>query len=219
MKLRWLLLVVVLVGLLVPALTLTYARMLDPVGGTWVRLVAFTPLALGFYALALLVTLLGWWRTWGVWRVLLRTLALALAVAIGVHAWWASGPYLGTVSTAGGRSQLRVMTANLMLGQAAAPAVVQAAVSHGADVLVLEEVTPEELQRLEDAGLRTAFPHRTGAPAEGAAGTMVLSTRPLSHATRLRTGFGSWRVDVRTDAAPIHVLGVHARPPVGDGAD
>ncbi|MGZ4494979.1 MAG: hypothetical protein ACXVWU_09790, partial [Nocardioides sp.] len=65
MKLRWLLLTLLVLALLVPAGALTYARMLDPAGGAWVRVVAFTPLALGLYLVALLVLLLAGWRAGG----------------------------------------------------------------------------------------------------------------------------------------------------------
>ncbi len=49
-------------ALLVPAFLLTGDRLLDPQGGTWVRLIAFTPYAVLLYAAALLPLLLAWWR-------------------------------------------------------------------------------------------------------------------------------------------------------------
>ncbi|MGZ4437445.1 MAG: endonuclease/exonuclease/phosphatase family protein [Nocardioidaceae bacterium] len=217
MKLRWLLLTLLVLALLVPAGALTYARMLDPAGGAWVRVVAFTPLALGLYLVALLVLLLAGWRAGGAGRVLARTLAVGCVAGLLLHAFWASGPYVGTsVAEAGGRHTLRVMTANLYLGQADPSRVVEAAVAHGVDVLVLQEVTPSELGGMEAAGLGTAYPHRVGGPADGAGGTMVLSTRPLSHARRVPTRYGSWSVDVASGAGVVHLLAVHARPPVGD---
>ncbi len=74
MKLRWLLLGVLTTLVLVPALLLTTARLLDLPGGTWVRLVAFTPYALVLYAAALLLLLLAWWRGRGFWRGTARVL-------------------------------------------------------------------------------------------------------------------------------------------------
>ena len=58
MKLRWLLLGLIVTALLVPAFLLTADRLLDPQGGTWVRLIAFTPHAVLLYAAALLPLLL-----------------------------------------------------------------------------------------------------------------------------------------------------------------
>lgn len=217
MKLRWLLLGLVVLGLLVPALTLTGVRFLDPVSGTGVRLVAFTPLALALYAAAVLPLLLAWWRGRRGWRVLAKTLLVGCLVGVLVHAFWASGPYVGSATAeAGGRTGLRVMTANLKLGEANPSRVVEAAVQHGVDVLVLEEVTPSALGGMQAAGLGTAFPHSAGEPAAGARGTMVLSTHRITHVRRLGTAFGSYAMDVHVAGAPVHLLAVHSRPPVGD---
>lgn len=220
MRLRWLLLTVLLLLLLVPAGAVSYARLLDPVGGTWVRLVAFTPLATVLYAVALLLVLLAAWRTSGGWRTLHRVLAVGCVLAVLVHVGLDAKPFLGgSPAEAAGPDALRVMTANLELGGADASRVVEAAVAHGVDVLVLEEVTPEELGRMEAAGLSTAYPHRAGRAEAGPAGTMVLSTHRLSHARRLATRFGSWQVDVRTGGGVVHLLAVHVRPPLDDARD
>ena len=220
MKLRWLLLGLVLLALLLPAGALTYARLLDPSGGLWVRLVAFTPLALPLYVAALLTLLLAWWRAHDGWRVLAKVLVAGCALGVALHAFWASGPYVGAATAeARDRSTLRVMTANLELGQASPSRVVEAAVGHGVDVLVLEEVTPAALGAMQAAGLSTAFPHSAGAAADGARGTMVLSTHRIRHVHRLPTGFGSYAMDVRVGGTAVHLVAVHSRPPVGDARD
>ena len=96
MKLRWLLLGLLVTGLLVPAFLLTGDRLLDPQGGTWVRLIAFTPYAVLLYAAALLPLLLAWWRGHGVWRGTARTLVVVSLAGMLLHAFWASGPFVGT---------------------------------------------------------------------------------------------------------------------------
>src|SRR6478735_10698624 len=111
MKLRWLLLGVLTTLVLVPALLLTTARALDLPGGTWVRLVAFTPYALALYAAALLLLLLAWWRGRGFWRGTARVLVVVSLLGLVLHAFWASGPYVGTpAADAAGHHRLHVMT-------------------------------------------------------------------------------------------------------------
>ena len=89
------------------------------------------------------------------------------------------------------------------------------------DVLVLEEVTPQALSGLKQAGIGDLLPHRAGRPAPGPSGTMVFSRTALSDVRPLHTGFASYAMDVRLPRltkAPggrVHLLAVHPRPPMG----
>jgi endonuclease/exonuclease/phosphatase family metal-dependent hydrolase len=217
MRLRWLLLGLLLTALLVPALLLTYDRLLDPPGGAWVRLLAFTPYALALYAVAFLLLLLAWWRGHGFWRGTARLLVVVSMVGMLLHAFWASGPYLGTpAADAAAHHRLHVMTANLLFGEGDTSRVVEVAVADDVDVLVLQEVTPQALSGLESAGLGQAFGHHAGTPAAGPAGTMVFSRYPLRDVHRLATLYGGYSMDLRTPAGRVHLLAVHPRPPTGD---
>ncbi len=219
MKLRWLLLGVLTTLVLVPALLLTTARLLDLPGGTWVRLVAFTPYALVLYAAALLLLLLAWWRGRGFWRGTARVLVVVSLLGLVLHAFWASGPYVGTpAAEAAGPGRLHVMTANLRFGQASTARVVEVVVADDVDVLVLQEVTPQALAGLEGAGLGQALAHRAGSADEGAAGTMVFSRYPLGKVHRLGTLFGSYAMDVRGPSGRVHLIAAHPRPPIGSVA-
>jgi endonuclease/exonuclease/phosphatase (EEP) superfamily protein YafD len=217
MRLRWLLASVLLVALLVPAGFVTFARLSDLPGGTWVRLVAFTPYAGVLYAVALLLLLVVSWRARGFGRGATRALAVVVACGVLLHGYWASGPFLGSsTAEAAGHGHLRVMTSNLRLGQADAHQVVDVAVDRGVDVLVLEEVTPQALAGLRAAGIRHAFAHAAGQAEPGPAGTMVFSTDPLGNARRLDTRFGGYEMDVRVPGDSVRLLAVHPRPPIGD---
>jgi len=215
MKLRWLLLGLVVVLLVVPAGMLTVARVAQPPGGAWVRLVAFTPYALALYVVALMLLLLAWGRGRGRWRPLARTFALAALAGALVHALWLAPAFVGGDVAAARGKPLRVMTVNLMLGQASAAEVVELAVGHRVDVLVLEEVDPAALARLQAAGLQEAFGHDVGEPTPGATGTMVLATRRLGPARQLDTAFGGYE----TEVAGVTLVAVHPRPPTGDVDD
>jgi endonuclease/exonuclease/phosphatase (EEP) superfamily protein YafD len=220
MKIRWLLLSLLLVALLVPAGALTAARIVQPPGGAWVRLVAFTPFAVPLYVVAALLLLLAWWRSRGGWRSVVRMLTVVALVGVGLHLFWASGPYVGQpTAAAGSDTRLRVMTANLRLGEATPSRVVEVAVRNDVDVLVLEEVTVPALGGMQAAGLAEAFPHRAGEPGGGPSGTMVFSTRPLTDVHPLDTHFGGYVATVRVDRQDVHLVAVHPRTPVGDAVE
>lgn len=217
MKLRWLLFSLLLLVLLVPAGLISFARLSDLPGGTWVRLVAFTPLAGVLYAVALLPLLWVGLRGRRFARAVARSLSGVAVLGLLLHAYWASGPFIGSsAAEAASGPHLRVMTSNLRLGDADPTEVVDVAVDRGVDLLVLEEVTPQARAALRAAGIRRAFDHSAGRAAPGPAGTMVFSTHPLQDVQRLGTPFGSFEVDVRLPRASLHLLAVHPRPPIGD---
>ena len=97
-----------LVALLVPAVGLTVLRLLQPPGGTWVRLVSFTPLALAPYLLVLLLV---------VWRLVVRRegrrrwpwlpAAVVVAALLGLHAGWVAPMVTGEAPAAASRSTRR----------------------------------------------------------------------------------------------------------------
>ncbi|KUI02679.1 endonuclease/exonuclease/phosphatase family protein [Mycobacterium sp. IS-3022] len=73
---------------------------------------------------------------------------------------------------------LRVVTANLGMGRADARAVVELATG-SADVLVVQEMTPEVATAMSAAGLDAAFGHRVLDPRPMAAGIGVWSRHPI----------------------------------------
>jgi endonuclease/exonuclease/phosphatase family metal-dependent hydrolase len=73
---------------------------------------------------------------------------------------------------------VRVMSANLRYGRADADAVVAMAKEH-ADILAVQEVTPEKAELLS-AGLDEAFPFRALRAREGPAGVALWSRYPIS---------------------------------------
>ena len=218
MKLRWLLVGLLTAALLAVALPISVARTLDPPGGVWVRLVAFTPYATVLYLLAAILLMLVWLS--GHARVAVSVLIVLCFVGVGVHAYWASGPFVGSdAAQAAGHGKVRIMTSNLKFGGGDTAQVVQVAVSHDVDVLVLEEVTPAALVGLRQAGLAKAFPHRAGTPVAGSPrGTMVFSRGPLRHVRPIPTRFASYSLDVPLGGGrgTLHVLAVHPHPPTGD---
>lgn len=215
MKPRWVLVSVVLVLLLVPAATMTLARAVQPSGGAWVRLIAFTPYAVVLYVVALLLLLLCWAQGHGGWRALAAALTAGTLAALALHAFWLAPVLTASPATAAG-DEVRVMTINLTYGRASPSRVVALAVDNRVDLLVLEEVDPQIVAGLEAAGLSRVFAHSAGEPEDGAAGTMVFSTEELSDVVRLDTTFASWSMRVGDD---LSLVAAHSAPPTGDTAD
>jgi endonuclease/exonuclease/phosphatase (EEP) superfamily protein YafD len=214
MRLRWVLLGLLVTVLLVPAVALSVARLVQPPGGTWVRLVSFTPYAVPLYVVALLLLALAWAAGEGGWQRVAAALAIVSLAGAVLHGVLVSRMFLGGDVAPDRGDPVRVMSLNLMLGQADPADVVEAATTREVDVLVLQEVDEAALRRLDDAGLATAFPHRAGEAGSGPTGTVVLARRPIEDVERLDTAFGGWAMTV----ADLELVAVHPRPPVGDAA-
>jgi endonuclease/exonuclease/phosphatase (EEP) superfamily protein YafD len=216
MRLRWLFLGLLCVALLVPALMITGARLLQPDGGRWVRLVAFTPYATVLYAVAFLLALVAVAAGSGFWRKASSTAVIVLVPLLGLHLFWVHEPYVGDSTTATG-TRFNVMAANLRVGNADVARVVEVAVRNDVDALVLSEITPDALTGLNEAGLSRAFPYQEGQAAPGVAGTMVFSKARIDEVQPLATSFNGYAMALDLGGAgTVQLLAVHPHPPFGD---
>ncbi|MEU4801097.1 endonuclease/exonuclease/phosphatase family protein [Actinosynnema sp. NPDC023587] len=114
---------------------------------------------------------------------------------------------------------VRVLSANLLRGNADAAAVVAAVRAHRVDVLALQELTPDAVADLDRAGLADVLPHRVflpepGVPGSGLASRHPLSSRPPSAPSTLRQARAL--VDLPGDE-DVEVLSVHALAPTVPG--
>jgi endonuclease/exonuclease/phosphatase (EEP) superfamily protein YafD len=214
MRLRWVLLGLLVTVLLVPALALSIARLVQPPGGTWVRLVSFTPYAVPLYVVSLLLLVLAWAAGEGGWQRVAAALAIVSLAGAVLHGVLVSRMFLGGTVAPDRGEPIRLMSLNLMLGQADPGDVVATATTRDVDVLVLQEVDEAALRRLDDAGLAAAFPHRAGEAGTGPTGTVVLAQRSIDDVDRLDTELGGWTMSV----GDMELVAVHPRPPVGDAA-
>ena len=101
------------------------------------------------------------------------------------------------------------MNASSSAGEGDAQDVVDAVRDNHVDILVLEEVTPDALERLDAAGLAQPPPAWVGAPDRDVAGTMVFSNERLGEPALLNTQFHSYRVRV----GMLTLLAVHPVAP------
>ncbi|BBY44538.1 endonuclease/exonuclease/phosphatase family protein [Mycolicibacterium celeriflavum] len=123
--------------------------------------------------------------------------------------------YFGPEKTSVPSIALRVLTANLGMGRADARAVVELATG-SADVLVVQEMTPEAANALSAAGLDAVFGHRVLDPRPMAAGIGVWSRHPIVAAASV-AGYQMpmLRAHVRVPGvrADLTVLAVHLAAP------
>ena len=117
------------------------------------------------------------------------------------------------------QAHLRVMTYNVNFGLGGDLATLDAIAGGDADLVLLEEITPEwEVALRRDlAGL---YPHMTFHHAPGAGGLAILARLPFEEKDLVPspTGwFPALRLVAETPIGPVQVLVVHLHPPASDG--
>lgn len=144
-------------------------------------------------------------------RWMLTALAAAVTLAmIAVQAPLYIGSDPPTPSAA-----VRVMTANLRLGFLAPQQLIATAGEH-ADVLALQEVTPQAVRRLTAAGLDKIFPYRALDARDLASGVGLWSRYPIPDAQRVpgfEMAFVSARISVPGVPVDPTVLVLHMSGP------
>ncbi|HET6736658.1 endonuclease/exonuclease/phosphatase family protein [Mycobacterium sp.] len=138
--------------------------------------------------------------------------AVAGALTIAVIAVQAPR-YVGGTSTTG--IHVRVMSANLRYGRADPDALVALVLEH-ADILAVQELTPEKAGLLSASGLDEAFPYRALRACEGPAGVGVWSRYPIDGIDvddRFWLGFLTAQVRVPGIEASTAVVATHMSAP------
>jgi endonuclease/exonuclease/phosphatase (EEP) superfamily protein YafD len=128
----------------------------------------------------------------------------------------------GAPSDAAAREPLAIVTSNLKFGSADPEALVSLVRDQDADVLCVQELTPEEAAALRDAGIRHLLPHRLLIAAPHSDGSGIYARYPV-HAIgtgRLDApGFGMAHVAVTVPAAGrVEIASVHPMPPTAASA-
>lgn len=148
------------------------------------------------------------------WVVAVVAAIAALALTLAVVPRAVTGPRGAPDSSDPG---IVVMTANLWGGRADPRAVLRLAREHQVDVLSLQELTPEELRRLDAAGARRLFHGRAVEPRPGAAGSGVLA-RDRVRRTDPPDPTGAAQPEA-TLPGGLRVKAVHPNPPVSESAE
>jgi endonuclease/exonuclease/phosphatase (EEP) superfamily protein YafD len=209
MRARMVVFWVAVVAVLAPAALLTFTRVVEPSGGFWIRLEAFTPLAIVLYgaALAVLVIRVLVERRW---RSAVPFVAVVVAVGLAAHCWWFAPQVTGAnPPPEQGADPLTVMTANLLRGEGDGIDVVRTASEEHVDLLVVQEITAADLADMERAGVGDLLPYRVGEPNGAVRGTMVFSRAALGAAQRVPTRNDSWIVTM----GDLVVMALHPSAP------
>lgn len=135
------------------------------------QLIAFTPYVAAASLVPLVIVAL--LRRWAATAVAALT-ALALAVCV-LPRGLADGDAL-----AGARGpELRVLTANVLAGNASATTLAALVREHNVDVLAVQELTPRFLAALDRAGLPGLLAHRVAYPGSSVDGSGIFARLPL----------------------------------------
>ncbi|MGI5163860.1 endonuclease/exonuclease/phosphatase family protein [Spirillospora sp. CA-253888] len=170
----------------------------------WSQLVAFTPyVAMASLAAPVFALLLRRWHA----ALVAALAATMLAAAVLPRA------VIGGNPDARG-PELRVLASNLAYGRVPADELLKLVRSAKADVLTLQELTPEAVAALEKAGIARELPHSVLRPEPGASGTGIYARHPLREQPAIRIGFTQARAAMAVPGAPpVEVVSVHPCAP------
>lgn len=145
-----------------------------------------------------------------VWSWLVAGVGVVLAAVIVW--WWAPAFVAQPVDP--GQPRLTVMTTNLLMGGGDAKSVVDAARGVGAELVSVQELTPEAEAGLALAGLNDLLPYHFSFARPGISGTGVWSRFPVSNGRALPGAtLGDVVATVTTDLVPITVVAAHPSAP------
>jgi endonuclease/exonuclease/phosphatase family metal-dependent hydrolase len=173
-------------------------------GFRWRQLVAFTP----YVAAASLIVpvaalvLRRWWVASAGLLVAGMLAAMVVPRALPNGNPDANGPVI------------RVLAANLLHGSAPTAEVMDLVRRVRPDVLALQEVTPEAVAALDEAGIKGSLPYRVSRPTPGVTGSAVYARFPVQEQPAIDVGFGQARARVQVPGAPaVEVVSVHPCAP------
>ncbi|MEV5750361.1 endonuclease/exonuclease/phosphatase family protein [Actinoallomurus sp. NPDC052308] len=112
--------------------------------------------------------------------------------------------------------ELRILTSNLRFGEAGDAGLVDLARRTRADILSVEEFTPEAAARLDAAGIGRLFPYRILDPKPGAAGIGLYARYPLTPSPVRGTMSAMPSATLAVPGtAPVRMTAVHPPAPLG----
>lgn len=111
----------------------------------------------------------------------------------------------------------RLVTVNLLKDNPVVGELGRQLIDDRADVVAVQELTPEHLTALRDCGLLAAYPHHLLDPRPDFHGSALLSRSPMSRGSVLDVhGSGMVAADVDTPMGRLHVVSVHVVNPAPD---
>ncbi|KWX65479.1 hypothetical protein ASJ79_28865 [Mycobacterium sp. NAZ190054] len=182
------------------------AHFVGPVSTTVTLLASFTPLCVVLAAVAA--------PALAAIRFRFASLAALVVVLVGVVTQLPV--YFGVQPTASvGAPQLRLLQANIRLGEADPHALVSRVRADSVDVLTVAELTTPAVARLAAAGLAESLPYTYLRPRKGGGGEGIYSRYPLTETAELEDlRHSNLRATVAVPGAePVAVYALHPLPP------
>ena len=141
--------------------------------------------------------------------------AVAIALSIGNAAWVRELYETGQDKPApSGAARVRVVTANMLIGNTEVGGLAGDLATTGAEVILLQEVTAEHVAELRAAGMLDAYPYQVLDPSPMTHGSAILSTLPISAGGAIEVaGYPMTRADIVTSAGTVGVVNVHTVAP------
>ncbi|MBJ7336709.1 endonuclease/exonuclease/phosphatase family protein [Mycolicibacterium sp.] len=183
-------------GLILLAVAALVARYVPIPGHRTLYLVVAAPYLIAAGPLALLVLL--WGHRW-----IMAAAAACLSVALIVL----QSPWYVATPPSANAVPIRLMTINMLYGRAD-PQSILAIATDEADVLMVQEFTPEAAKRMAAAGIEKTFPYEVLEPRAKAMGAGIYSRYPITDTEHI-TGFSMPMVSAR-----IRVDGITPDPTV-----
>jgi endonuclease/exonuclease/phosphatase (EEP) superfamily protein YafD len=145
-----------------------------------------------------------------------------MRIAFGILAAFAAAcatPSRQPRAPAAGTPSFEVMTYNVNFGIAGDPSTLSAIKGEQADLVVLQETTPEWEESLR-AELSDEYPHMAFRHAAGAGGVAALSKSSIQERELIEPPnggwFPAWRLEVSSPIGRVQVLCVHLRPQLSE---
>lgn len=147
-----------------------------------------------------------------------RALAMVAAAVVVAHLAWVVPPVLRTLEVPAAAThapRFRVVTANVMFDNREHDALLSELADFDADVIVLEEVTPDWWRAVRRRGLLRSYPYAVAEPRDGADGMAILSNTRLRRVSMRSVGQRPVpTATIRVGGRSVHLVGVHVVAPV-----
>lgn len=142
--------------------------------------------------------------------LLVMTVLLLVPMAVLARPWWFQG-----VQQPSAPDDIVVVASNMEFGLGDVGDIERLVTEKQADALVLLEITPDALSRVEASGIPQMLSHRSGRPRDDAGGTMIFTKEPhQERAGAPVSQFDQVAVEIeRPSAGPWLLLGAHPVPP------
>lgn len=146
-----------------------------------------------------------------------RALAVVGSILVVAQIFWAL-PELSFGDGTDDPVDLRLATANVLADNESVGVLFESLAARDADIVLFQEVTPQQLARLEESASYVSYPHRVLDPRPGAYGSVILSKFPISQGGVIwPAGWPMTEAVVQPPTGgPVRIMNVHTVAPLAN---